>query len=255
MINAVIELGDRRLHEVMVPRIEIVALPADGDLRARRSTRSSTRATAAIPVFEESIDEIVGILYAKDLLPFLKTAPGRGRRSARSCGRRSSSPESMTIDDLLHEFQRREGPHRDRPRRVRRDGRARHDRGPARGDRGRDPGRVRRRGADGRPPVGRRGPDRRAGRGRRPGRAVRHATRARGRGRVRHGRRADLPPDRRVPGARRPGRGRRPAPDGRVDRRPPRRQGPRRSASAAATTPTTRPTASPPRPTRTAFEH
>ena len=38
MINAVIELGDRRIHEVMVPRIAIVALPG----LVRRSTRRST---------------------------------------------------------------------------------------------------------------------------------------------------------------------------------------------------------------------
>ena len=61
-----------------------------------------------IPVYEESIDEVVGILYAKDLLPFLKAGSGpRARRSARSSGRPVFVPESMTIDDLLHEFQRR----------------------------------------------------------------------------------------------------------------------------------------------------
>ena len=46
-----------------------------------------------IPVYEETIDEIVGILYAKDLLPFLKgVGRASGRRFARSCGRRSSCP-------------------------------------------------------------------------------------------------------------------------------------------------------------------
>ena len=46
-----------------------------------------------IPVYEETIDEIVGILYAKDLLPFLKAIGRRAaERFARSCGRRSSCP-------------------------------------------------------------------------------------------------------------------------------------------------------------------
>ena len=45
-----------------------------------------------IPAYEGSIDEVVGILYAKDLLPFLKAGSRRARRSARSCGRRSSCP-------------------------------------------------------------------------------------------------------------------------------------------------------------------
>ena len=60
-----------------------------------------------IPVYEETIDEIVGILYAKDLLPFLKGSVGE-RPSLRSLLRTPVFvPESMSVDDLLHEFQRR----------------------------------------------------------------------------------------------------------------------------------------------------
>ncbi len=60
-----------------------------------------------IPVFEESIDQVIGILYAKDLLPILKNGSGE-RPSLRTLLRPPVFvPESMTIDDLLHEFQRR----------------------------------------------------------------------------------------------------------------------------------------------------
>ena len=60
-----------------------------------------------IPVYEETIDEIVGILYAKDLLPFLKGSVAE-RPSLRSILRTPVFvPESMSVDDLLHEFQRR----------------------------------------------------------------------------------------------------------------------------------------------------
>ena len=60
-----------------------------------------------IPVYEETIDEIVGILYAKDLLPFLKGGADE-RPSLRSLLRTPVFvPESMSVDDLLHEFQRR----------------------------------------------------------------------------------------------------------------------------------------------------
>ena len=60
-----------------------------------------------IPIFHDSIDEIVGILYAKDLLPYLK--PDAGPRPALRKLLRPPVlvPESMTVDDLLHEFQRR----------------------------------------------------------------------------------------------------------------------------------------------------
>ena len=60
-----------------------------------------------IPVYHDSIDEIVGILYAKDLLPYLK--PDAAPRPALRKLLRPPVlvPESMTVDDLLHEFQRR----------------------------------------------------------------------------------------------------------------------------------------------------
>ncbi|MEO6207998.1 MAG: hemolysin family protein, partial [Candidatus Limnocylindrales bacterium] len=60
-----------------------------------------------IPVYEQTIDEIIGILYAKDLLPFLK-AGAPERPSLRSLLRTPVFvPESMSVDDLLHELQRR----------------------------------------------------------------------------------------------------------------------------------------------------
>ncbi len=106
MINAVIELGERRVHEVMVPRVAMVALQASATLEDAIDAIVGG-GHSRIPVYEESIDEIVGILYAKDLLPFLKgdAAP---RPVLRTLLRPPVLvPESMTIDDLLHELQRR----------------------------------------------------------------------------------------------------------------------------------------------------
>src|SRR4051794_9651293 len=106
MINAVIELGDRRLHEVMVPRIAIVALPASSTFD-EAIDRIIDEGHSRVPVFETSVDEVVGILYAKDLLPFLK-ASAHARPNLRTLLRTPVFvPESMTIDDLLHDFQRR----------------------------------------------------------------------------------------------------------------------------------------------------
>jgi putative hemolysin len=106
MINSIIELGERRLHEVMVPRIAIISLPASATLD-EAIDRVIEEGHSRIPVYEESIDEVVGILYAKDLLPILKEGSGP-RPALRSLLRAPVFvPESMTIDDLLHEFQRR----------------------------------------------------------------------------------------------------------------------------------------------------
>jgi putative hemolysin len=106
MINAVIELGGRRVHEVMVPRIAIAALPASSTFDEAIDTIIE-EGHSRVPVYEASVDEVVGILYAKDLLPFLKS-DAAARPAVRTLLRTPVFvPESMSIDDLLHEFQRR----------------------------------------------------------------------------------------------------------------------------------------------------
>jgi putative hemolysin len=106
MIHGVIELGDKRVHEVMVPRIGIRAVNVDDPLdevldmivRAGHSR---------LPVFTENLDNIVGILYAKDLLPYLKgNGLANGQIHIRNLVRSPVYvPESKPVDDLLHEMQ------------------------------------------------------------------------------------------------------------------------------------------------------
>jgi putative hemolysin len=106
MIHAVIELGDQRIHEVMVPRIAMVTL-ADTATFDDAIEMVVEEGHSRIPVYESSVDEIVGILYAKDLLPFLRA--GAPERPALRTLLRTPVfvPESMSVDDLLHELQRR----------------------------------------------------------------------------------------------------------------------------------------------------
>ena len=91
MIGAVLELGERRVHEVMVPRIDIVALPVTATLDEIVDT-IVREGHSRIPVYEDTIDNIVGILYAKDLLPYLKGQDQRRRTCASWCARRCSCP-------------------------------------------------------------------------------------------------------------------------------------------------------------------
>jgi putative hemolysin len=106
MINAVIELGERRVHEVMVPRVSIAALSVKATLQEAIDVIVAD-GHSRIPVYEESIDEIVGILYAKDLLPYLKPDAPERPQLRKLLRAPVLVPESMTIDDLLHELQRR----------------------------------------------------------------------------------------------------------------------------------------------------
>ena len=105
MISAVIELGEGRVHEVMVPRIDVTAIAVETPFGEAVDT-ILREGHSRIPVYEESIDNVVGILYAKDLLPYLKdnAEPPELRRLLRAP---LFVPESMSVDDLLHELQRR----------------------------------------------------------------------------------------------------------------------------------------------------
>jgi len=106
MIHAVIELGKRRVHEVMVPRTDIVGLEVDGTFE-EAVDRIIAEGHSRLPVWERSADEVVGILYAKDLLPFLKEASADPPPIRALLRTPVFVPESITIDDLLHELQRR----------------------------------------------------------------------------------------------------------------------------------------------------
>jgi len=104
MIGAVLELGEQRIHEVMVPRIDIKALPSTAPLDDIVET-IVREGHSRIPIYEDTIDNVIGILYAKDLLPFL----ARGETPAIPTILRTPLfvPESISVDDLLHNFQRR----------------------------------------------------------------------------------------------------------------------------------------------------
>lgn len=103
MIGAVLELGEQRAHEVMVPRIDIVALPLTAKLDEMVET-IVREGHSRIPIYDESIDNVVGILYAKDLLPLLKG--GREPDLRKIVRPPLFVPESISVDDLLHQLQR-----------------------------------------------------------------------------------------------------------------------------------------------------
>ena len=105
MIGAVLELGDQRAHEVMVARVDMVTLAVDAALGEIVETIVS-EGHSRIPVYEDNIDNIIGMLYAKDLLPYLvgDDRPPSIRRLLRTP---LFVPESMLVDELLRSLQRR----------------------------------------------------------------------------------------------------------------------------------------------------
>lgn len=100
MIYSVLQFGDRLAREVMVPRIDIVAVEISTPLEKALSTFMET-GHSRIPVYEDNIDNIKGLLYAKDLLRERASAP----RPLKDCLRKAFFvPESKQADVLLREL-------------------------------------------------------------------------------------------------------------------------------------------------------
>ena len=105
MIHNVFDLGDTFAREVMVPRIDMVTVEADDAIEG--ATQVIVQGGfSRIPVYDDSINDIIGVLYAKDLLRVLAT--GQAPQKIRQLPLRSAYfvPESKRLDDLLHEMQR-----------------------------------------------------------------------------------------------------------------------------------------------------
>lgn len=102
MIHRIIEFEDKTAHEIMVPRIDIVAVPAESTL-VEVVELVKELGYSRIPVYEGSIDNIVGVLYAKDILAHLQR--GETQTTARELARSAYFvPESKHVDELLHDL-------------------------------------------------------------------------------------------------------------------------------------------------------
>ena len=103
MIASVIELGEQPVREVMVPRIDIVAGPSSARVRDVLD-RIIDSGHSRIPIFDGSIDNVTGVVYAKDLLRHLRD--GSQDAPVQPLAREPSFvPETKKVDELLHEMQ------------------------------------------------------------------------------------------------------------------------------------------------------
>ena len=105
MINSIFEFGETLVREVMVPRIDVMAVPLE--LPMLEATDVIFKAGhSRVPVYEETIDNVTGILYAKDLLRYLRD--GRTDVPLSKILRPAYFiPESKKVDELLQELQQR----------------------------------------------------------------------------------------------------------------------------------------------------
>ncbi len=104
MIESVMKFGHREAREVMTPRTDIVAIPATTSWQ-EACRLVEQHGHTRIPMYEGDLDNIVGVLYAKDLLSFVgREAPKDLRAMMR---KPFFVPETKRLDDLLREFKTR----------------------------------------------------------------------------------------------------------------------------------------------------
>ncbi len=104
MIQGIFDLGETVAREVMVPRIDVNALPDTAPLREAWDAVIHW-GHSRLPVFRKTIDDVVGVIYARDILAYLKerdpqTPIGELARPVLYI------PETKKVDELLADFRR-----------------------------------------------------------------------------------------------------------------------------------------------------
>jgi CBS domain containing-hemolysin-like protein len=105
LIDSIFRFSETTVGEVMVPRVDVVALPKDTPLMEALEVIVSA-GHSRIPLYEETIDRIVGVLYAKDLLTCFRD--GRIDITVEVIMRPPYFvPETAMVDDLLADLQQK----------------------------------------------------------------------------------------------------------------------------------------------------
>jgi magnesium and cobalt transporter len=105
MIEAILDLDDTLAGQIMIPRTELAVAPAEATLEETIQIIVES-GHSRIPVFEGDLDHIVGVIHAKDLLPFwdAPSPPANIRKIARQP---FFVPQSMAVNELLARFKSR----------------------------------------------------------------------------------------------------------------------------------------------------
>ena len=105
MLRSIIRLDATTVREVMVPRLDMAVVEADSPLKEVAEIMVS-RGHSRLPVYEETIDKILGIIHARDVMASL--AMSDPKDSLRNLVRPAFIiPETKRVDDLLEELQER----------------------------------------------------------------------------------------------------------------------------------------------------
>lgn len=103
MLHAIFDFGSLLVRQVMIPRTEVIAVEADTTLKDIITLVSESTYTK-FPIFEDSLDQIIGIVHIKDLLSAMQSSDCQ-QCTARDFAREPIFvPETISVNTLLHQF-------------------------------------------------------------------------------------------------------------------------------------------------------
>ena len=103
MIHGIIEIGDKTVREIMVPRTDIVAVEKKAPLKEIVKVFKEHRHTR-LPVFDGDIDHVVGLMHTKDLLLYYTLSTTQEFDIEKILRPIKFTPEQKKVDELLHEM-------------------------------------------------------------------------------------------------------------------------------------------------------
>jgi CBS domain containing-hemolysin-like protein len=107
MIHSIFEFGETTVEEIMVPRVEVKGLDIKTDFDTVLATITEA-GHSRIPVYRETVDNIVGVLYAKDVLSWVAENSETGWRLETLLKKPHFVPATKKIDDMMAEFKRKQ---------------------------------------------------------------------------------------------------------------------------------------------------
>ncbi len=106
LLQSIVDFGGTLVREVMTPRPDIVAIPADADVEQLRALFRDQE-YSRIPVFKDNLDNILGVVFLKDVMLLADDEVG-GRSIAGFIRPVTFVPETKRVPELLKEFQRKQ---------------------------------------------------------------------------------------------------------------------------------------------------
>ncbi len=105
MIHSIFEFGETTVREIMIPRIDMVSTPVNSELNMLLGLINQ-HLHSRIPLYRDKVDNIIGIIYAKDLLPLINKKSSEKVNLEKLARTAYFVPEQKKIDELLREFQK-----------------------------------------------------------------------------------------------------------------------------------------------------